>query len=127
MKYTPNNIQSLESNQIFVYGANQAGRHGAGAAKLAFQKFGAKYGETGLVGQSYGICTKDKYIRTMPINEIAQEIKNFLKVAEENSELEFIVTLIGCGLAGYKTDEIAVLWHNEKIPQNVILPVEFSN
>ena len=126
MKYTPENITHLEPNQIFVYGANSAGIHGAGAAKLAL-KWGAKHGMAGLVGQTYGIPTKDKKIQTLPLDKIQVHVNDFLATAFSHPEYEFLVTKIGCGLALYQPKDIAPLFKIIKtgVFENVILPEEF--
>lgn len=126
LKFTPENIRHLESNQIFVYGANEAGIHGAGAAKLAL-KWGAKMGWIGLQGQTYGIPTKDWNIRTLPLDKIQIYVNDFLSVAFSHTEYEFLVSKIGCGLAGYQVKDIAPLFSTVKtgVFQNVILPEEF--
>jgi len=100
MKFTPENIKHLAPNQIFTYGANTAGIHGAGAAKLAL-RWGAKMGEYGLNGQTYGIPTKDKKIQTLPLDKIQVHVNDFLATAFSHQEYEFLVTKIGCGLALY--------------------------
>ena len=83
MKYTPENIMHLEPNQIFVYGANEKGVHGAGAARLAL-RWGAKMGQYELVGQTYGIPTKDKKIQTLPLDKIQVHVDNRLSFADCN-------------------------------------------
>jgi hypothetical protein len=126
MKFTPENITHLEPNQIFVYGANSGGRHGAGAAKLAL-KWGAKHGKAGLVGQTYGIPTKDKKIQTLPLDKIQLHVNDFLATAFSHPEYEFLVTAVGTGLAGYHAKDIAPLFKIIKtgVFENVILPEEF--
>ena len=126
MKYTPENITHLEPNQIFTYGANAAGIHGAGAAKLAL-RWGAKMGQYGLVGQTYGIPTKDHNIRTLPLDKIQVHVDTFLAVAFSHHEYEFLLTKIGCGLALYQQKDIAPLFKIIKtgVFENVILPEEF--
>jgi hypothetical protein len=127
IKYTPENIQSLEPNQIICFGANEAGRHGAGLAKLAKNKFGARYGVgRGLQGNSYALPTKDFEINTLPLYDIEQNIKEFLDFAGENPHYEFYMTLIGCGLANYTPDQIGPLFGKFPIPSNVILPLQFT-
>jgi hypothetical protein len=128
MKFTPDKISSLKKNQVFVFGSNEAGVHGAGAAKLAHQKFGAVYGVGfGLQGKSYAIPTKDLQICTLPLDKIEYYIYSFLTEAMEYPDTEFLVTKIGCGLAGYSEEEIANLFKNKFIPENVILPESFYN
>ena len=126
MKYTPENITHLEPNQIFTYGANEKGVHGAGAAKLAL-RWGAKMGQYGLVGQTYGIPTKDKKIQTLPLDKIQVHVDTFLATAFSHTEYEFLVSKIGCGLAGYRPEDIAPLFKIIKtgVFENVILPEEF--
>ena len=126
MKFTPENITHLEPNQIFVYGANSCGKHGAGAAKLAL-RWGAKMGQYGLVGQTYGIPTKDHNIRTLPLDKIQVHVHDFLALAFSHTEYEFLLTKIGCGLALYQPKDIAPLFKIIKtgVFDNVILPEEF--
>ena len=127
MKYTPNNITELKLNQIFCFGSNEKGVHGAGAALLAQKKFGAKYGVGfGLQGQSFAIPSKDWDIETLPIDIIKFYVERFISFAEAHPYLEFLVTKIGCGLAGYDVRDIAPLFfRNGEPPNNVILPEDF--
>lgn len=112
--------------EIFVFGSNLAGRHGKGAALAARLNYGAIYGQgEGMQGRSYAIPTKDEGLRTLPLGFIAAHVVRFLKFASDHPELTFKVTAIGCGLAGYKPDQIA--WMFVPCPENVILPVEFRN
>jgi hypothetical protein len=124
--YTPDNISSLEKNQIFVFGSNLAGIHGAGAAKLAKEKFGAVLGKgIGMHGNSYAIPTKDFSIETLDYCDIEKHVQDFLSFARQNPSKTFLVTLIGCGLAGYDPKDIAPLFHS--VPLNVILPEKFAS
>ena len=123
MKFTPENISSLEPHQIFVFGSNFAGIHGAGAAALAHKKFGAVWGKgVGLYGQSYALPTKDHQIITLALTDIEYQIDLFLGTANCFLQLEFLVTKIGCGLAGYSVEDIAALFKGKEIPSNVVLP-----
>lgn len=98
------------SNQVFVFGSNLAGIHGAGAAKAALQ-YGARMGHgIGLQGLTYAIPTKDVDIKTMPIDNIKPYIERFKKMTQEYPQAEFFVTRVGCGLAGYKDSQIAPLF-----------------
>lgn len=93
-RVTPDQITALNENEIFVFGSNKRGSHGAGAAAFAVRKFGAKMGQgDGLQGQSYAISTMEGLIET------ARNVKRFLRFAEEHQELRFYVTAIGCGIA----------------------------
>lgn len=110
--------------QIFVFGSNLAGRHGAGAAKFARENHGAIYGYgEGIQGNSYAIPTKDIDIKTLPLEEIKKFVEEFKKFAAENDRYEFNVTRIGCGLAGYKDHQIAPMFRGS--PSNCNLPREW--
>ena len=110
--------------EIFVFGSNLAGRHGAGAAKFAIENHGAIYGQgIGLQGQSYGIPTKDKNIKTLPLDSIQSYVTEFLEFAASRPDLIFNVTAVGCGLAGYTPEQIAPFF--QRYPTNVRLPSEF--
>lgn len=133
-KYTPENITELEPNQIFVFGSNLQGVHLGGAAKLAYEKFGAKIGVgVGLRGQSYAIPTKifdgngfDKLI-TMSIPFIRSYIKSFVETAKLIPSKEFLVTKIGCGAAGLNSMTIGECFKEAEAydVSNIILPKEF--
>lgn len=111
-------------NDVFVFGSNLAGRHGAGDAKVAMQ-FGAIYGVgSGRTGNSYGIPTKDKFILTLPLEQIRVSVDEFIKYAITNSAETFFVTRIGCGLAGYSDSEIAPMFKNSTT--NCSFPYEWK-
>lgn len=102
---------SPQNGEVFVFGSNLAGRHGGGAARAAYEKFGAVYGVgIGLTGNSYAIPTKDHYIETMPLNEIEPHVKDFIDFTKKNPNVNFFVTGIGCGLAGYSAVDIAPMF-----------------
>lgn len=124
----PAHITSIAENEVFVFGSNLAGIHGAGAAAMAHRKFGAAWGVgLGLTGQCYAIATKDEHIHTLPLEQIGWQVGLFLRYAERNPDKTFLVTAIGCGLAGYSESEIAPLFRMfGKIPANVALPVEWG-
>lgn len=108
-------------SSIFVFGSNLAGRHGKGAALTARLEHGAIYGQgEGLQGQSYAIPTKDHRIRTLPTDIIYRHVFRFLMFAQSHPELEFKVTRIGCGLAGYNDSDIGPMFVGA--PSNVHLP-----
>jgi hypothetical protein len=120
-----NLIHPKNPNEVFVFGSNLAGRHGAGAAKFALD-YGAVYGEgIGLFGRTYAIPTKDHNIKTLPIATIRSFVDEFIEFAKENTDKVFLVTPIGCGLAGYKYSQIAPLFSHAIGIKNVILPKEF--
>ena len=110
---------------VFVFGSNLAGRHGKGAALWARQHRGAVYGKAwGRQGNSYAIPTKDEYIRTLPLYDIEVWVGKFLMYARQNPDHLFQLTPIGCGLAGYKPEQIAPMFADA--PDNVIIPPEFA-
>ena len=118
-------ITKLKQNEIFVFGSNEYGIHGAGAALFAKNNFGAIQNcGYGLQGQSFAIPTKDKNIKTLPLWAINNYIIAFRIYAIRAKHLIFLVTPIGCGLAGYKYADIAPMFIN--MPTNVILPPEFT-
>jgi len=98
---------------IFVFGSNLAGRHGKGAALTARRKYGAKYGQgVGRQGESYAIPTKDGLLRTLPLSVINGYVEDFLEYARDNPHELFLVTKIGCGLAGYTSEQIAPMFRS---------------
>ena len=127
-KFTPENIQDLKQNEIFVFGSNLNGNHAGGAAKLAADKFGAIPGQAeGIQGQSYAIPTLDKNMNKLPVETIRNSIQELYNFANENAHLDFYVTKIGCGIAGFQKEEIASVFKSfDFIPFNIILPMEFS-
>ena len=120
-EYTPERITELKPNEVFVFGSNLAGSHGGGAALLAYRKFGAIWGQgVGLQGQSYGIPTMQGEVET-----IKPYVDEFIEFAKQHTEYKFLVTKIGCGIAGFRDEEIAPLFGNAVDLENVILPKEF--
>ena len=110
------------SDAIFVFGSNLAGRHGAGAALYAQDIYEAQYGVgQGRTGQAYAIPTKDENIHTLPLDRITGYVSDFLKYATEHPEEVFFVTRIGCGLAGYKNEQIAPMFRGA--PENCIFDI----
>ena len=122
-RITPENIKKLEPGQIFVFGSNQSGRHGKGAAKTALT-WGAIWGQAnGLQGRTYGISTKDKSVkRTLSNTEIKPIVDEFIEFAKTHPELTFLVTEVGCGLAGCKPKQIAPLFKGAIEVPNIHLP-----
>jgi len=113
-------------SEIFVFGSNLAGRHGAGAAKFALENHGAVYGVgVGIQGHSYAIPTKDYHIETLPLSSIRIFVNHFIDYAKRHQDLTFNVTAIGCGLAGYTPSDIAPMFSSASGLSNVRLPKEF--
>lgn len=111
---------------IFVFGSNEAGIHGAGAARFARINKGAKFGKgNGLVGYSYAIPTKDWNIKTLPYKDVANYVRKFVAFAEDHPDLSFQLTRVGCGLAGFTDEEMIPLFVG--LPLNVQIPQAWSH
>jgi hypothetical protein len=111
-------IDSLQPGEIFVFGSNTAGAHGGGAARFAHDRFGAVWGQSeGLQGQSYGIDT----MAGLPVFE--EQAGRFVEFAREHPELRFLMTEVGCGIAGYTPQQVAGFFRGA--PENVVLPESF--
>lgn len=121
--FTPSMITRLNENEIFVFGSNLAGAHGGGAARIAYERFGAVWGEgVGLHGQTYAIPTMQGGVET-----IKPYVDEFISFAREHSEYTFLVTRIGCGIAGFRDEEIAPLFAKALDVENIFLPRQFVN
>ncbi|MGM9860729.1 MAG: hypothetical protein ACI31C_08235 [Muribaculaceae bacterium] len=121
--FTPGMITRLNENEIFVFGSNLAGAHGGGAARIAYERFGAVWGNgVGLQGQTYAIPTMQGGVET-----IKPYIDEFINYASEHREFTFLVTRIGCGIAGFRDEEIAPLFAKALDIENIILPRQFVN
>ncbi|MEH2890145.1 hypothetical protein V7T85_01135 [Segatella copri] len=120
-RITPSWIDSLKENEIFVFGSNLAGMHGGGAARIARLHFGAVMGKgVGLQGQSYAIPTMQGGVET-----IRPYVEEFLDFANRHPEKHFLVTPIGCGIAGFEAEDIAPLFEKAKEMKNISLPESF--
>ncbi|MBP5171567.1 MAG: hypothetical protein ILP04_05880 [Bacteroidales bacterium] len=118
---TPEHITSLAPGEIFVFGSNLAGSHGGGAAWTAYRKFGAVWGQgVGLQGRSYGIPTMQGGVET-----IRPYVDGFIAFARQHPEYCFLVTKIGCGIAGFSEAEIAPLFREALGQPNIALPQSF--
>jgi hypothetical protein len=125
-RISPDHILTLNDGEIFVFGSNEAGIHGAGAAKFAYNFFGAQWGKgVGLYGRSYAIPTKDNRIITLPTIFIQIYVDGFIEYANLHKDLKFMVTEIGCGLAHYKPSDIAPLFNKAIDVENIYLPKRF--
>lgn len=117
---------SQYENEIFVFGSNLRGVHGAGAALHAAENHGAQLGVgVGRTGLSYALPTKDRTITTLPFSEVEEYVAEFLAYAARCPELLFRVTAVGCGLAGFTAEQMAPLFVGRTT--NVLLPQEFLN
>lgn len=121
MHTAPDYITELREDEIFVFGSNLAGMHGGGAARLAMQRFGAVWGQgVGLQGHSYAIPTMQGGVET-----IRPYVDEFTAFARRHPQLKFLVTEIGCGIAGFSVEQIAPLFAQAKELENVYLPRRF--
>ena len=123
--FTPDYIDSLLSNQIFVFGSNTLGYHTGGASGTARKKFGAVWGQAeGLQGQSYAIPVDyGKGVRNDV--DVKAAVGRFIAFAKEHTELFFFVTRVGCGVAGYQDDEMAQFFKDALGLRNICLPRSF--
>ncbi len=120
-EYTPNFINQLKENEIFVFGSNLKGMHAGGAARVAFDKFGAVWGQgVGMQGQCYAIPTMQGGVET-----IQPYVDDFIAYARQHPEYKFLVTRIACGIAGFRVEEIAPLFKAAIDVENIILPQDF--
>ena len=120
-RFTPEMISELGENEIFVFGSNLAGMHGGGAARVAFRYFGAEWGKgVGLYGRTYAIPRMQG-----GVNTIKPYVDDFIVFAKNHPELTFLVTRIGCGIAGFRDKDIAPLFADAIDVENVILPRSF--
>lgn len=121
-EYTPERISRLEPDEIFVFGSNLQGMHGGGAARVAYERFGAEWGNgVGLQGQSYAIPTMHGGVEA-----IKPYVDDFIKFARECDQNTFYVTRIGCGIAGFRDEEMAPLFDEAYDLYNVRLPRSFA-
>lgn len=119
--FTPEFITELKSNEVFVFGSNLQGMHAGGAARIACEKFGAVWGQgVGMQGHSYAIPTMQGGVET-----IEPYVEEFMDYAFRHRELTFLVTRIGCGIAGFTAQQIAPLFLKVIDLENVILPKDF--
>lgn len=114
-------ITELQPNQIFVFGSNIAGNHAGGAARQAHEQFGAEMGiGEGLTGQSYAFPTLDENFQQVSNTVLKAARLNLYKTAEANPDKEFLLTKVGCGIAGYSEERMKKLFANA--PNNITKP-----
>lgn len=108
---------------IFVFGSNLAGRHGKGAAKFAVENHGAIYGQgEGRQGNSYAIPTKSKTLGPLDwVEDIDPAIGRFCRYAELSKGHTFLLTPVGCGLAGHSKKDLVKSLRRHQVPRNVVL------
>ena len=119
-KITPSVIYTLDSNEVFVFGSNAKGMHAGGAARIAYNEFGAEWGnDEGMQGHSYAIPTMEGE------DILKTSINKFISFASEHPGFKFLVTPIGCGIAGYTPAEVAPMFKEAIELDNIYLPVSF--
>jgi hypothetical protein len=117
-RYTPHQITELAPSEVFVFGSNASGHHAGGAAHVAWQRFGAVWGEGhGLHGQTFAIDTMSG------MDAFAADAASFIAFASQHPELTFLLTPVGCGIAGYTAEEVAPMFASA--PTNVVMPESF--
>lgn len=122
-RFTPEMINRLAPDEVFVFGSNLGGFHGGGAARAALNLFGAVWGQgVGLQGQSYAIPTMQGGVET-----IKPYVDEFIEFAKSRPDLFFYVTRIGCGIAGFRDEDIAPLFQEAINLSNVALPKSFHD
>lgn len=121
---TPEDITSIEDWEIFVFGSNLAGKHGGGAAQLAQKKFYAKSGVgEGITGQSYAFPTLTKNGEKVTKEDLKESINKLIQSAADGQSRIYLVTKVGCGIAGFKEEEMMELFRARKdMPANIVLP-----
>lgn len=125
-KLTSELISELKDNEIFVFGSNTKGLHAGGAAYYASKLFGAEWGVSeGPTGRTYAIPTCTPSIEKVSVNELKNSIDRFIQYAKENPTLNFLVTPIGCGIAGWNVADVAPMFEAAKSLPNVSLPESF--
>jgi len=123
---TPNKITELRESEIFVFGSNLNGSHGGGAALQAEKEFGAEDGVgEGLTGKCYAFPTLNKEMQKLTVEELQEAKAKLYKCAGDNKDKQFLVTKVGCGIAGFTEDEMKEIFKGEK-PSNIILPAGWS-
>lgn len=123
--FTPDYIDTLLPNQIFVFGSNTLGYHTGGASGTARKRFGAIWGQPeGLQGQSYAIPV-DYGRNVRKDTEVKSAVERFITFAKEHSDFFFLVTRVGCGIAGYQDKEMALFFKEALELKNVSLPKSF--
>lgn len=136
-RHTPECIDTLADNEVFVFGSNRNGNHYSGAARIAYERFGAEWGVgEGHTGQSYALPTLDENMERVTEDELIDSFAKMIGYADDNRQLTFLLTKVGCGIAGWDIEDVKrCFWKGvaavspdpewRGIPSNVIIPEEF--
>ncbi len=134
-EFTPENIQELKDNEVFVFGSNLNGNHAGGAAAFAHRKFGAKMGVgEGMTGRCYALPTLGWHMKQFTFSQLRKYLAHFLTYVENHDDKRFLLTKVGIGIAGYRVEDMrTILWECienvcelGKKPANLIIPKEFD-
>ena len=129
--FTPERIQKLDPGDIFVFGSNLNGNHIGGAARIAYEQFGAEWGVgEGLTGQTYALPTLDREMNCVTYDSLVNSFKRFIDVVIEHKEYIFYLTKVGCGIAGWRLEDVkGAFWESvgdlKTLPDNLVLPYDF--
>lgn len=136
-RHTPECIDTLADNEVFVFGSNRNGNHYGGAARIAYERFGAEWGVgEGHTGQSYALPTLDENMERVTEDELIDSFAKMIGYADDNRQLTLLLTKVGCGIAGWDIEDVKrCFWKGvaavspdpewRGIPSNVIIPEEF--
>lgn len=136
-RHTPECIDTLADNEVFVFGSNRNGNHYGGAARIAYERFSAEWGVgEGHTGQSYALPTLDENMERVTEDELIDSFAKMIGYADDNRQLTFLLTKVGCGIAGWDIEDVKrCFWKGaaavspdpewKSIPSNVIIPEEF--
>jgi hypothetical protein len=125
-RITPSKITSLASNEVFVFGSNLVGIHGAGAARDA-RAFGAIWGQgEGPQGQCYALPTKRSPHESLTLEEVNEAVQRFIEYADQHHDKQFLITRLGCGRAGFLDIEIAPMFAQYVNMPNLSFPLEWG-
>lgn len=117
-------ITALATNEVFVFGSNLAGAHYGGAARQSWQQFGARIGDgEGLTGQCYAFPTLDGELAQLPFSRLEQARDRLYESCRQNPDWRFLLTKVGCGIAGYDEAQIRGLFADP--PANLVLPEDW--
>ncbi len=117
-RFCPEKVEQLSNCEIFVFGSNIEGFHMGGAARVAYEKFGAEWGVgDGPTGRCYAIPTMHG-----GLEDIRPYAKKFIAYAKAHPMKRFMLTRVGCGIAGFKDSDMAQLFEDALEIPNIAYP-----